>query len=402
MKLFVKILFVIEILGYLCSYIVGTNIHLIVFLLINLITLILYLLIKNKNILINKRAFNISIGLIFIFSIFSVVFKNDQYENMIVINAIKYLVFILNIYFTSCFIYLENEKKFFYKVIYLATALFLIMCYIINFDDFEGIKSMKYVFDNHLRYRESYGLYHYNATGHLCLIALVIWKFLKTKYNYKTLSFYGIINSIVIIILISTASRNSILCLILFYYGSKILSKISQLSFKYNNFIIARNIFCILLVIVTAILIFNFVNIQNIIVQTNRLDNYLVNIPTLLESKRALIGVGLIDEQLFINHQLPYSTTFIDNWFLYILLTLGYIGLTFSLIIIGYLGKCILKDTIHKKDEKIYVTMIFIISLFYSMFESCFLAPGTILSYVFWNIYFIFLFEQNNRVVDKN
>ncbi|HBJ1647384.1 hypothetical protein [Clostridium botulinum] len=220
---------------------------------------------------------------------------------------------------------------------------------------------------------------------------------IRYKDKYKCLSIYGIINSVVIIILISTASRNSILSLILFYLGSNILSNIKIGSFKSINFTITRNIFCILLLCGIVVIVFMVVDIENAIIQTNRLDNYLVNIPTLLQSKRQFIGVGLIDESLFVSHKLYYPTTFIDNWFLYVLLTLGIVGLFMSLVIISRLGKFIFKDIIHNKNEKIYVVMIFVISLFYSMFESCFLAPGTLISYVFWNIYFIFIFEQEKE-----
>ncbi|MCS6132373.1 hypothetical protein DWV13_12190 [Clostridium botulinum] len=399
MKLFIKFLFIIEIFAYLFSYIVEANIPIIAILSINLIILIFYTVIKNKYILLNKKNFSITISIIFLFSIFSLIFINNEYKDMILINSIKYLIFILNIYFTSCFIYTENEKEFFYRVIYLTTSLFLIICYVHNFDNFEGIKLIGNILNNKLRYRNSYGLYHFNATGYLCLISLLMWRFLAIRYKdkYKCLSIYGIINIVVIIILISTASRNSILSLILFYLGSNILSNIKIGSFKSINFTITRNIFCILLLCGIVVIVFMVVDIENAIIQTNRLDNYLVNIPTLLQSKRQFIGVGLIDESLFVSHKLYYPTTFIDNWFLYVLLTLGIVGLFMSLVIISRLGKFIFKDIIHNKNEKIYVVMIFVISLFYSMFESCFLAPGTLISYVFWNIYFIFIFEQEKE-----
>ncbi len=98
MKLFIKFLFIIEIFAYLFSYIVEANIPIIAILSINLIILIFYTVIKNKYILLNKKNFSITISIIFLFSIFSLIFINNEYKDMILINSIKYLIYYL-IYF---------------------------------------------------------------------------------------------------------------------------------------------------------------------------------------------------------------------------------------------------------------------------------------------------------------
>lgn len=153
-----------------------------------------------------------------------------------------------------------------------------------------------------------------------------------------------------------------------------------------------------ILIIATIILIiFNDININYLFNESNRLTNFTVNIPELIKNNKLLTGFGLINPGLYFQSAIPYKTTYVDNWFLYIFLSLGVIGsimVTIALVNFSYI---IFKSKKITAISKSNVVMIFFIHIYSSLFETCFLIPELIISYVFFIIYFLFIFEQGKN-----
>lgn len=397
----VKISHLFLIFTYLLANLEGTNVTLTVSLTINLIILLSYFFITKQSVI--KKGTKLPIitsGIIILFSIYSIIFANDIFLEEIVENAIRMLLFILNIYFTAFFIR-HNNIKFFLKSTYLVICGFLIINYLINFDNFQVFFSLDTLFNSnsYLRYRETFGLRHPNSLGSICLTALVLSAFIINIEKKKLLNKYFFSNLIICIMLLSSASRNSITSLILFLILLFLSRNINRLNIKYKkSYFNIATILCIASISTSVIVyIISKWGMFNILKESNRLLNFAINIPVLFSNNKEFFGLGLVDVQTFFPGVSIYNTTYVDNWFLYVFLTLGMVGFISCIMIIFSLLKSILNTKRYKELERNYIIILFIVHIYYSLFETAFLFPESLLSYVFWIIYFVYISNGKSK-----
>lgn len=396
MKNIVRISYAGVILSYLIANLKDVHFSTGIPLLINSVILFIYLFILSKR----KRNVNrnIRIILIFIFILFLIyplLTINYSFLNNILNEIFGMMVFTVNIFLTSKFIVEEDEILKFLKITYLIMGIFLICMYIIHFDNFEGIKKLRYLFNNHLRYRYAFGFYYVNASGQICALVLILNSILR-KLERRKIKLYEIIFNIVsLIILISSASRDSIITLILFYCMYYLISLKNKLENRYRNKYITAFINLLLVTIILSVILFiillvsnNYINLDKIIQNTNRLGNF-QNIQLLQYENRKWIGIGLIDPGLFMS-----IGTYVDGWFLYMFLTESIFGIVVFLGLLIFLTKKLVINNDRSREGTI-VASVFIISVFYSIFETAFYNHNIILSYIFWIIYLVYLRRKN-------
>ncbi|WP_455797864.1 hypothetical protein [Clostridium butyricum] len=394
MKRLIKPMYVFQIFAYLMSYYNDKFIPLSLALFINLYFFVLYVFIVKKSIILNRRIYSIVLSFIFIFIIYGICFCGNEVRILTYINITKMFIFIINIVVTSMVIYEEHEEEFFLKSTFYTIGLFVVFCYIIHFDNFAGLTSLGSIFNRELRYRESFGIYHPNAMGSLCLINLILFKMIKIKSKEKVL--VGFICVVNIIVLLSTSSRSSITSLCIFYLGILLLNIERKIKIDMKLKVIFKAV-RILIIATIILIIFNDININYLFNESNRLTNFTVNIPELIKNNKLLTGFGLINPGLYFQSAIPYKTTYVDNCFLYIFLSWGLIGsrmITIALVNFSYI---IFKSKKITAISKSNVVMIFFIHIYSSLFETCFLIPELIISYVFFIIYFLFIFEQGKN-----
>lgn len=393
MKSIIKISNISVIIAYLLGYLKNSSASIFIPMTINLVLLVIYFL-RKKSITFNKKIIFLVFVMLLIFVIYPLITINNNFLYDIESEILKNIIFIIDIFFISIFLISEGEEFKYIKGLYICIGIFIGICYFINFDNFEVFNKFKYVLNNSLRYRNDFGIYHFNATAQLCMIVLML-SFALRKINNNKLKVYKVIlNIISIIVLLSTGSRNSIfsfiIFLIIYYFLTFKDVMIKMLHNKYVNLLFWLFIYLIIIFIVIFIYIKisdGNINVAELMQNTNRIGNF-TNINFLKSNNRFMIGLGLINPSTFIK-----IGTNVDNWYLYMFLTEGILGMILMFIFIIYIIINIIFDKVYTKIG-ILMKCLLISQLFYAFFETSFYYPQMISSYIFWILIYIYILKS--------
>lgn len=239
------------------------------------------------------------------------------------------------------------------------------------------------VFSSTDRYRLSFGYYQVNGLGNLCVCAIILscfcWTIIKRHgYTEKLLKLLIIfLDSVVVIVLLSTGSRSSIMMagiylLLLIYNG---IGNLETISFKWK---LCFKLLCVIFALAT-ITFGLWQQLTTLFVDSNRLKNFSINLPLLKNSGRTLIGLGLVDPGIFGSKMTIYGASYyIDNYYLYLVVEMGIIGLISMIGILIFIGTKIFSDK--ERENRALVGSCFLAQLvtgmaetnvFYYIFPSC-------------------------------
>lgn len=367
---------------------------------LNIFFLILFFL-KNKiNIFFSKKVNLIIFISLIIFGIYPIFNTHIIYYSQAAYNYGLSILFIINAFLISLYLNYRNYKERYFFMTYCLIVVVLTSMYFYNFDNFEGVKQIKLVFDNRLRYRDSYGFVHPNTTGYFCYLALILQFYLSKfcfTYHNKIKKGFTISNVIIIIIIVSTASRTAITALLLFY----VLFYFFIINNKFKNKgyigVTLKTVKLILAITFIILIIYKIksLDITSLLKDTNRLDNFTNGISVVYSYGKEITGLGFVNEM----KDFYYGIIYIDNWFLYMFITEGFIGLTASLVLIGLIFYYIIR-TKDKTFEKFFALSFLISQIYYSMFEIMFFSQGYLLSFILWIFIFNYI-NSHSRLISK-
>lgn len=287
------------------------------------------------------------------------------------------------------------------KYTYLTVVLFLLVCYIVYFDDFVVLRNPMLLFESSWkRQRSSFGFVHANTTAGICLICFYLRFLLLTgkKNNYFEIGKYefGFVKYsiiLVLIMLISTASRGTIVAVMALYFFKWYFDFDERFSNKISIKIIKP-------VLVMGLLILVFIEIYNLFIVSGsfdisyRMQNFTDNIPTLIREDRIWVGLGFMDKAMFAKEKLIVGTGYTDNFFLYILVSTGIVGICFVIAFIFNLlrGFHYIKNATN--DVYIYrvILSIFLSQMVLSISEAEFLnpaSPNAMICLIIYGLYYI-------------
>lgn len=343
----------------------------------------------------NLKLFGIIAGLYF-FNIFRL---SDEVDVGIRIIAFLFIAF-ANAYFI---------RKYSMTLRYLVIFYFVSFAFVFKqFSDagfpMDAYQRLSSIFEQD-RGRVVFGFYHVNAAGNLgsCLIlvSFLIIGILKEKYygkkvNIAMAAIFGM-DFVIISYLLATGSRTAILSIILWvtiymYYKLSLLNNIGRGQTKYR----------VLFRFVTIVIVF-FVVIESLLetavslfVTSNRLRNFIRNLPLLDSPLKKIFGLGVLS---------PGSVSVydaVDNYYLYILLTLGIIGLIVIACCLITIGIKLHRRVI-ETENKLYamVFAVYACQIISGLSENCILYYIFPSSLIYFLLYFVFLDENYNIGIDK-
>lgn len=294
---------------------------------------------------------------------------------------LSYFIYLIVIFFSVIFILKTESFEKFIKYIFFTISIYLMIQFVIHLKEL-NLSNILNIFSTTLRSRETMGFTHPNHLGNYCLCQIIVAEiFKKIKPKYKIISNIMIITSILMVL--SSASRSSLTAILVYFIFYYILYyyryKISTKDKKIVNII----------TIYTTIAIFLFLsaynlNFDNLLQEANRDIIFEQAIPTFLNSGRTICGLGMAGNDIYGNNLTGYKTYYLDNGYIYWLITTGYLG--FALILSFLL--ILTKRISNKKDDYLYFTIIssFIAYLYASLFEA------TLLYGHFANLLFLIIF----------
>lgn len=409
MRRIIDILYIINLLSYILQYKTISNTFTSVFSIGTIIIMSYFIFIKRK-VEANTTIIKICLYIVAIFTVYSIIFSNTVFRHEIIRNAMMFFMFIVNIFLISSYYFIEKREKVFLSITYAVLTFSIVISYILYFDNFEVFKDLSLIFERYDRYRNPFGFYHPNTAGMMCLTALLVSHFIRKIKRQKLLNKRLPFDIISFLMMISTSSRNCILCFILFIVlnhlfinKKKIIKFISKVNEK-NKMILSFGIAMISITICIIAVYLFFINIDPEVINTalfnsNRMFNFTVNVPLIFKLKKEFTGLGLVTPESYFKFYADYyGTTYVDNWYLYVFMSIGIIGFIGVLIVLIALFRALFRsygDKMYIPSES--VKSLFIINLVNSLFESDFLVPHMIISYISWIIYFLFILNCTRK-----
>lgn len=343
-------------------------------------------------------GFIISSPLIFIYIIN--LFRQGSSTTVI----LQILAFIFSIYLMSYFIGLYKLYKPFIWMTYFCSSLFIFFQFSKENYSLDVYRNLNTIFEEE-RFRLDFGFNQVNTAGNLSL-CILLFSFFLLFSNYfqpkKILSKFIFFSSVLfldficITVLLSTGSRSSLvalisfcMCFLLYLFNRSIFLN------ERDRKIIETIIFLLTLFIAMKIM---GVKLLDIFISSNRLNNVLLNLPILKSWKEWLFGIGVVSPGSSIYAGAGPFLYYVDNYYLYILLTIGIIGLLAVAFFFFSIGKKIIKQIKYSGSNIFIITFsIFIAHLVSGMGESSVIYYTFPSSMIYLMIYCIFGLQYSDE-----
>lgn len=226
---------------------------------------------------------------------------------------------------------------------------------------------------NHHRMRDFCGLNHPNEVGVLsftvAVLCLVDIFTMNRNILLKIFELLFILNSgLLVLLAASRAGITSVLCMLVVFFSLCVYSR--------NNKKVR-----ILIIILVILLLFSLawtIDFEFLFINSNRAENFLINIPILLKSKNYFWGMGIVPGGVFASRKLGVHTTNVDNYYLYVFLTSGVVGICMLFPQIIRITKELINKANEGSIQSKAILAMFVSLLYYSLFENVFFYPNMI------------------------
>ncbi len=304
-------------------------------------------------------------------------------------------------FFVIIYLMVYTQRNFggvrqFLKISYYTTSLFVIYLYAINDVSLNIANNISNAFFGENRIRAAYGFYNVNGMGNLVAMSLIIGVLLLDGINQEELRFKSIRRVVIFVlevfefaVLVSTGSRNAIVTIMAFLL-SFIFMHITDIKNMSGS---SKRILQILIIIVGAsIVIWGYMDsIYSLLEASYRLNGFTINLPLLTKNNRLFFGLGVFSPGLFGLHQVRYGPSFtLDNYYLYILMETGVVGL----LIISYLLLSIWKGISQFDGKNKWILSAFIAWLVSGLAETSVIYPKFPSSMVFLILFLVYAKEK--------
>lgn len=304
--------------------------------------------------------------------------------------AIRLLTFLTIAYFNAVLAQRYKALDELLITFYLVSFAFITVRFFGTDNPFEAYQHLSGMF-NQQRYRVAFGFYHYNGAGHLatCLLILsvYIWNEIsgwmkQWRAGAMKLAIL-IMDFIVLSFLLASASRTCILTIFIFI-AICVYFRIDTLCIRdVRCKILFRSLSISMMVGIFVLVVWDIA--VSFFISSNRMRNFKNLLPLLDEPKKVLFGLSVQSPSYFFEHDA------VDNYYLYLLLTVGVLGL----VVIGSQLFLILKRLWcnfmnERSNINKYMLAILICHLIAGFSENCvlfYLFPSSVM---YFTLYFYY------------
>lgn len=302
-----------------------------------------------------------------------------------------YIPYILCMWFTvRQFTYYDMIDEYI-DVSYFCIACYMICSYATHFNGLEALQWLTQIFERYDRYRVTYGFSSPDiaACQALCVI---VCSMLKWKRASNPLKFIMVaVDFIMVIMIISTGCRSQFIALLLIV-GMKIYYWIVKEADAFvktdKQALLLKSIRVILIlcgICIVAGEYFQTTNLQEALINSNRMGLFEIDIPLLIKKEKIWAGLAYASAGRFGEGRIgDYYLYYVDNYYVYMLMSSGVLGL-------GMHGTAILKviksikvlpDSIRNQREILMIVVT--INLVMGLFSCAVIYPNYIHCTLFW------------------
>lgn len=348
-----------------------------------------FLLVYKKFKMISANSLTILCILLLHTILWGKVFVNDLIASLIESLYKSQIMFVIIIAFTVFMIRRYGILYDFIKVSFWILIAMLLLQFITNISDLD-LSNIVNIMSKDERTRGNFGFGHYNTLGAACVCTLVLSSIVY-KYSYKFLHLIiWMARILAIVMLLCSASRSSLTSLAVFiiiYYSIGIndlkLSKNVKINIKIVRFV---------LVLILILIVLFEIDINELLIESQRGLVFNHALPLFLRSGRVFLGLGFASNTAYGTGATPYTTYWIDNGYIYYLITSGILGFTFIVAAISILFYGLYKR--HNDNLGRYVFSLFVMYLYGSLFEVTIFMSGAIINYIYLPIFIVTISYQ--------
>ena len=353
--------------------------------------------IKENNYKITKHGNTMHMAILLLVGylvLFGFVFVNPPMEQYTKAMVLRQGLFLATVIATVLFACHNNYFAEVISVSFWTVAAVLLLQFITNINDVAQI-DIGNILNVSSRSRVNFGLGHYNYLGMLCTCEIILGIWIR-KFENKNKSLLLII-VLASVMLLGSASRNAIFGLIVFYL-IEFYFRLEKYAFrKVYKFIIQVSIGAIVLIMA---LFGDSSSLNGLLLDSNRMTLFSVALPTFFRSNRKWIGLGLASGEIYGQNLTPYKTYWLDNGYIYTLITSGYIGITIYVALIILLLFNFWKLKKQYNAMGVFAIATFSMYLFSALFETTLFNGGVLLNYLFLPI-FLMLLDNRSETEDE-
>lgn len=327
----------------------------------------------------------LSMALIVHVILFTCVFVNPAMSKYAVQMFQRQGMFVLIVVFSAWIIGKYRLFDTFLKTVFIALSTILFIQFITNISDLQYL-NIASVMSSVGRTRGNFGFGHYNTLGGACICNILI-AHLMQKRKCAGVYLKWLIPPFVfmsIVMLLVSASRSSIsslgiyVCLYLFLNLE--IKRLGKRTIRFLKIFLA----CLMVLL----LIFNLgMSFETFLSESNRFTLFSVALPTFFKSGRTIIGLGYAPTEVYGLNETPYLTYWLDNGYIYTLITTGYIGSIIYIVALGAIFKSMRR--LSKCSIGKNMICIFVVYLYGALFEAT-LFTGTIQNYVYIILFLVY------------
>lgn len=298
--------------------------------------------------------------------LWSTIFANPEYGDLITDNCIQMIFFILFMGTTAYYVNKFDCLKEMLLVSYCIQLSFIIFCFFSFNSGGNWMINLATFFEGGAKQKIGYGG-NANIMGGLCFltsaIGLLLCEFVKRK------KYIFIFNFFVAYILLTTSARIAIICTA-FYYSILLVYQFYKKRPSLFLWLMKRS--WVLAVILLFFVVLNPDKFSSLLFSMNRYYTVKYNLMALSSSGRWLIGNGYINYGLMTNFLARYGIplVFSESWYIDVIVTTGVLGLFWMVFYFYMFVKSIIKsDYLTDNIKMIKILLMFICFILYGAVE---------------------------------
>lgn len=316
--------------------------------------------------------------------LFGVIFSNSKFKDLIFDHFQSQIIYVLIIIFTAAVVCKYRLLYPVLKISFYILSFYLSFQLITNISELD-LSNVRNIFIADSRTRANFGFGHYNNLGNACTCNIMMWLLLKNKK--RTVMSKWIQRAFVVIsviMLLSSASRNALTSLVVYVFVLAFLD-IDRI-LKSKNLALLFRALIVMCIVGMAMIVLTDFDFEEFLIASNRITIAKVAIPVLMNSGRILLGLGYASNTAYGTHLTPYTTYWLDNGYVYYLVTTGVVGLLMIVSMIAIIGNGLLKHTDIKVGKQVFA--LFCMYLYSALFECSLFQSGSVTNYVFLVLFF--------------
>lgn len=324
----------------------------------------------------------------------------------IAIYLVVMLVFLLTTYHIGCRINTDEKLRWFVTAFSVIGTIVIAGCFLLNYSNLFNISGILSNFSTELdntnisleltkRERSAFGFMHANSLGGICLAVVVGLVMIEPKKKVsKALKI--IVIGFILLIVLNTGSRASIYGIVAYFLtlGAERLYYKSSATFRF----ILKLLLAILAVYIFTIVVSTLTNNFEFANQLTsyRLEGWFYDIEKMRNDGTLLFGYGMYNPTVFFLQSFA-SGMIVDNWYVYMIVNIGFVGFAGCvLLIITLFRKLLQKCTYGRISMPLKVLALFVANLFHAMAEKAFITPADPISFFMLVVVFATICREEN------